>query len=309
MGLRRNGYFENCREMDSASGKSCYGHGVLPIANNGKQRKTTENNSTTESNQMKFTSNSSKRITGSLAVAALLCLPAVVPAATVNLAVNSSLSSLSLVSPSQVFGLAFGPQSGGSMTDFWSGTILANDLGAGQIAFTSGGSAISALLNPGGPYSTAPAPFPPGGDNYGVTASGTVGAYGFSTVNGAYRNLVLDINTSTATSGAAPGGGLTFTGGSLDWGAQTANAGATGGQTLMAGKSGLNGSPGLVSWDGTTLSLPVKFATTGANGLFEVWQGTIVATAVVPEPSTLALGALGMVGLIASRLNRSRRGV
>jgi hypothetical protein len=130
---------------------------------------------------------------------------------------------------------------------------------------------------------------------------------GNALVSGAYRNLTLDISGGTATHGATPAGmALVFTGGNLQWGALT-DSGPFGGDVIMTGKTGANSTLGLVSWDGNTLTLPVKFLTVGANGLNELWQGSLVAT--VPEPSTLALGVLGMAGLMVSRKRSQNRSV
>lgn len=248
-------------------------------------------------------------ITGSLAITALLCLPVSSPAVTTVLNVNSSLSTLTL--SGGVFGLTYTEQLAGSLVDLWSGQIT-GDLTGGTWTF-SGGSSLIALLNPvapSGTFSTAPIPrssyLPGGTDNYGGTATGIVGLYGLSTVNGAYRALTLDVTSGTTGNGLVPGGALAFTGGRLDWGAMTENYGPAGDSSDMTGKTGANTTASLVSWDDTTLTLPVAFQTTGANGLVENWTGTLVAT--VPEPSALVLGALGLVGFLAAR-NRRARGI
>jgi hypothetical protein len=121
-------------------------------------------------------------------------------------------------------------------------------------------------------------------------------------LNGAYRSLVLDLS-GTAANGSAPSGvNLTFTGGHLDWGAIISPSTPYGGTSSMIGVSGLDTSSSLVSFDGTTLSLPVQFHTLGSNR-YEDWSGTLVA--VIPEPSSIALALVGL-GLFAARA-RGRR--
>jgi len=169
----------------------------------------------------------------------------------------------------------------------------------------SGGSAITALLNPSAPFSTSPYPIVPAGsvDNYGVYASGLVSGYGSAVVNGAYRSLTLDLTGGSAANNSAPNAvNMLFTSGHLEWGA-VATIGSTGDSSSLVNVSGLDTSSALVSFDGTTLILPVTLHTTGANRV-EDWTGTIVAT-LVPEPSSMALTIAGL-GLLAWR-NRVRR--
>lgn len=223
---------------------------------------------------------------------------------TYNVVGGSSVLTLS----GQAFTLPYGGQGGNSsaLVDSWTGTIT-GDLTAGVLTL-SGGSSITAVLNPLSPFSTTP--FPPAGgtDNYGPFGQGFVTGYGIVTVNGAYRNLVLDITAGTVTSGAAPAGmTLAFTGGKLDWGATT-GLGPTGGTSSLVGVSGANTSALLASLDagtgyGSTLILPVTFHTTGSNRA-EDWTGTIVA--VIPEPSAIAMLAVGLVALLGRRSRKAR---
>jgi len=230
--------------------------------------------------------------------AGCLCLTSLGIAAPVTFYVDSSQSVLTL--SGVAFGLTGTEQVPGSLSDRWGGTITA-DLSGGVLTF-AGGSAITALLNPGGPFSTAPYDSPPGGDNYGVYANGLAPfPYGLVTVNGAYRFLTLDLG-GTATPGAAPTElTLTFTGGQVDWGAETA-AGPFGGTSSLVGVSGPDTSQLAVEFDGSTLTLPVMLHTTGSNRT-EDWLGTIVA--VVPEPSSLALAVVGL-GLVMAKRFRHR---
>ncbi|MCX6887786.1 MAG: PEP-CTERM sorting domain-containing protein [Verrucomicrobia bacterium] len=211
--------------------------------------------------------------------------------------INSGLSSLTL--GGAAFGLSYGAQSAGSTTAFFSGTINA-DVTGGVLNFT-GGSVITALANPGGPYSSTPAPYPTGGDNFGVKAGpGFVTGYGLVTVNGVYRSLTLDVTGSASDASAPSGLTFTFTGGRLDWGATT-GLGPAGGSGSLVSVSGLDTALSNFTFDGTTLTIPVQLHTTGSNR-YEDWAGTMVA--VIPEPSTLSLGLLGMGAGLAFRRNR-----
>lgn len=237
-------------------------------------------------------------------MAALLYLPVSTPAAPITLSVNSSLSSLTL--SGGVAGLGFVAAPAGSLVDFWGGTITA-DLTGGVITF-SGGSSINALLNP-----VAPLAPPIGGgitggvDNYGGFASGNVAALGgATTVNGAWRDLVLDITLGAVQNGVAPGTGVKFkylAGSKLEYYVTSPGLTGPGVSDLSTVAAASDTALGLVAWDGTTLNLPVKFTMTGGNGLIEVWQGNIVAT-VVPEPSSVALALVGL-GLFAARRART----
>ena len=235
-----------------------------------------------------------------VAIGAGVYFPATSQAAPVVYTIDSTQSSITL--SGNAFFLPYQAQQPGSLTDFWGGTIAA-DLTGNTLTF-SGGSNIVANLHPLSPFSTVPYPSVPAGDNYGVYGAGTIPLpYGNVVVNGAYRSLSLDILTGTATDTLAPSSmSLQFTGSSkLEWGATT-DAGPTGGVSSLAGVSGTNSTPSLVSLTPTTLTLPVKFQTPGSNRL-EVWQGTIVAT-LVPEPSSVVLGGLCGIGLLVRMRRR-----
>jgi hypothetical protein len=250
---------------------------------------------------MKITPNSIKLTAGSLAVATLLCLPVSTPAATpVTLTVNSSRSSITLAG--NAFTLNYSQQSAGSLLDAFSGTITANEVG-GVLSF-SGGSSIVGLVNPAGPFSTSPYPGGPYAGNYGMTSGPSfVPPYGIVTVNGTYTGLTLDLTAGSVQNGSASSGLIaTWTAGNLLWGAATSAYGPQGGSSSLVGVTGPDTSASLVSWDGTTLTLPVTFHTTGSNR-YEDWSGTLVATVVVPEPTSLGLALLGL-GLLAAKKGR-----
>jgi hypothetical protein len=248
-----------------------------------------------------------KLITASLAVTSLLCLPATTHAEGYMFHLNSSQSYLD--ASGNAFGLNFGPQAAGSMRSYFSGT-LAVDLTAGVFTFT-GGSSMVGLINPAGPFSSVPYPGGPWPGNYGVTAGPTfIPGYNFVLINGVYTGMTLDLTTGTAQNGVALTGVTDkWTAGTLLWGAANAIVPAGpytpigGGASGMAGVFGANTSAALASFDGYTLTLPITFHTTGSNR-YEDWTGQIVA--VIPEPSTLVLAGLGLLGLVGLQSRRSR---
>lgn len=234
---------------------------------------------------------------GIAAVTLGLALPAL--AVPVTYYVDSSQSSLTL--SGQAFGLPFAAQAPGSLVDAFTGTIT-GDLNGGVLTF-SGGSSIVALLNPAGPFTTAPNVLD-GPGNYGVTANGFITGYGLATINGVYRNLVFDITAGTAQNGMAPSGQmLTLTSGDLDYGIFLNNQPFQAASSSLIGKGGANTSADLVALTPTTLVLPVKISTGVYSNRQEDYLGVIVA--VIPEPGVVSLGLLGMLAAWIARARRS----
>jgi hypothetical protein len=238
------------------------------------------------------------RITaGMSAVCLSVAIPQVAQAASVSYTIDPSQSVLNL--SGTYSGFAFVPQSPGSMMDGYGGTINA-DLSGGVVTFL-GGSSITALLHP------AAATFQPigfGVGNYGV-AIPSIAEFG------AYRNLVLDILSGSFSSGGSPTIQLAFTSGGLDYDGPQTGAGTVPLTGLMGPDT--SALPAMLSTIGgiETLSIPVSFSFSGANGLLQSLDGTIVAFRPVPEPSPLALGLAGGVvlfGISAFRRGSRRRG-
>lgn len=239
----------------------------------------------------------------SLGALVLAMLSSTSHAALVNLTIDSSASSITM--GGVAFTLNYTQQNAGSLTANYGGTISA-DLTAGVFTFNAlGGSSITAITNPSGPYSTLPNPAGPLAGNYGVTASGFVPVFPFgnSTINGVYRDLILDFLGGTATNGSPLSVGTTirFTQGGLVAGAAT-QGGNFNLTSNLAGVSGTNSSLSNVTWDGTTLTIPMQFSTTGSNRQ-ENWNGVIVAK--VPEPSSAMLVVVASIAGTAMR-RRSR---
>ncbi|MCA9191791.1 MAG: hypothetical protein KDB03_08515 [Planctomycetales bacterium] len=237
---------------------------------------------------------------------ALLHQSSNVHAALVSLNVNSAASSITL--SGEVGGAApgggvpYAQQTAGSLVTNWGGTIQA-DLTGGVFTFAPGGSSITAQINPNGPFTTAPNPIGTEAGNYGVTATGPIQVAGGAvlTINGVYKDLVLDIISGTAQNGVAlTGATMNFSAGALDFGV---SALAPSGTSSLVGINGLNTSASFVTWDGTTLTIPVTFQTTGGSGRIENWNGTIVAA--VPEPSSI--GIISILGLVVTGYRARRK--
>ena len=253
----------------------------------------------------------STRWTAIVALASVL-VSANVNAAIVILNVNTAFSSITLGGqvggndgPPPTNGAVYAAQSPGSLVTSLGGTITA-DLTAGVFTFTPG-SAVS--FNNSGTYTSAPNVIGSEAGNYGIVANGPVPLAGGATllVNGVYKNLVLDIIAGTTQNGATLANAtMNFSAGALDFGITPAVAAP--GTASLVGSNGLNTSASLVSWNGTTLTIPVAFQTTGGTGRVENWSGTIVASiTAVPEPSSIALMSLvGFVGLSFASI-RGRR--
>jgi hypothetical protein len=261
-------------------------------------------------------------IASSLAVAAMLWLPA--SARGITYTIDPSQSFLTL--NGLAFGLTYVDQGSGSRFDNWSGAIQGNlDITGTQLTFT-GGSVLTAGLNsyspilpniypiiqsapPAGDGVTVEATAPFGINNYGVHASGLVTGFGFCVVDGAYQGLVWDIPTGTAVHGSASTANLQFTAGEIHYtGSAAGGTIRLGDVSSLAGINGNNASASTVSLSTvggiSTLILPLQFQTSGDNR-GELWVGQLVATAVIPEPSSIALVLVGL-GLSAVRV-RARR--
>lgn len=233
-------------------------------------------------------------------VAALVSLAPASRAGTMTLTVDSSESSLTL--SGMAFGLPFTAQTSGSMVDAVSGTLQAN-LSGGVLTF-SGGSAITLMANPAGPFSTAPNPIGSEAGNFGVSANGFITGYGAASVNGVYRGMTFDITAGTAQNGVAPTGEtFTLTAGTLDYGITLNGLGQSLSASLV-GVGGQNTATTVASFDGSVLTLPVQIDTGAYANREEEYVGTLVAT-VVPEPSAPALAGMGVVGFALWRFRRS----
>jgi hypothetical protein len=197
---------------------------------------------------------------------------------------------------STILGVNVLPQSAGADTDALSGTINANE--AGGVLTFSGTSSIALAANSAGPFLPAANP---GTDNLGIVAPGTAAG----TIDVALRNWSLTVQAGTATNGQLPSAGSLILATTVGYQQNSAS-----GQATLVGQSGPDVATTPVSLTTSagveTLILPViRLPAPGTPGQIYI-SGTIVATRTVPEPSSVALGAMAIAGMAAARLSRKR---
>jgi hypothetical protein len=197
-----------------------------------------------------------------------------------------------IANPASFFG--FFPVGPGSMEAAFGGTIVADRDGSSLTV--SGGSSITALANPGGPF----LPAGPGNvDVFGMVTNSFNG-----TANNRMYDVVLDLVSGSLSHGSAFSGNVAFIGG--------------GGifpffrpdplPLVYFPVSNFSASAISLTSDGTveTLTIPIDtnlFATSDDRSyVLTRLTGTLVATSVVPAPAATAL--LGMAGLVMSRRRR-----
>lgn len=271
-----------------------------------------------------------------VAVAALFLSATSVRGAIVNLAIDPTQSSLSI--SGSVAGGPFGAakaylqQGAGSLTTTYSGAVDI-DLALGTIQLLPTSQIIAANS---GNWRPAPGPGPGNPDPVGgYNSAGTTPAnYGVQIPSGAtqssFTGLVFSFGVppQPAIPGGVPSTPMPLIGNNFNLTGQ--------GMSFIAGRrlivfangpplgvndnSGVAGFPTLFgtngadigSWDGTTLIIPVHSTLTyvidEALGISDTIQftGQIVAT-LVPEPSSVIMAGLGVVGLVAAGYRARKR--
>jgi hypothetical protein len=263
-------------------------------------------------------------ILAAAAVAAFGLVASSAQAAVVNLVIDPSASSLALSGEIDAPSIgqahkAFLPQGVGALTTTYSGSINI-DLQPGTIQMLPGSSIVAA---DSGIWAPAPGPGGPNDDPVGSFggAGSTSANYGVMIpsfgVQQNYMGLVFDfgvpaqpaIPTGIPSAPVALSGGGTFnlTGQGMAFTAGRQlfvsplgndNSSAAGFPTLF----GTNGS-GVGSWDGTTLVIPVFSTLTYQINASPAINTTVqfsgfITARVVPEPSTILMAGMGVVGLV-----------
>jgi hypothetical protein len=217
-------------------------------------------------------------------LAVCLALTSASRAATVTYTIISDLSFLTMTG--EVIGTPVTPQAPGADIAYYQGTIT-GDLTAGVLTF-SGGSIIDALANPAGPFQLNTVGVE---DNYGVAAGA---------IPVAFRDIAMDITTGTLQDGLAPAGmdlPVSFvinsplsSGASAD---NTPNTTAVAASLVTAGNI-------------ETLTIPILRNSGEGGALHIILDGQLVASRVVPEPSSVALLGLGSVVSLGLAWRRRR---
>lgn len=204
---------------------------------------------------------------------------------TAGTTLSSSLGSLPLT-----------PQSAGSETTSFSGTIDA-DVTPTDITFNS--AIADAIVS--GVYSPAPG----GGTAPGVPGTPADGDYAFLGLSGGILAAIRDLNLSFSSGAIALAGGsfdatsvsVSPTAGSFDLNAAPIPSITPGSASSSAfGGTSVNGASGgtlVLSGSTLTLTLPIDIVTNPDSSTAVDLNGVIVATAIIPEPASVALMGLG----------------
>jgi hypothetical protein len=258
-----------------------------------------------------------------IAVAALVVSATSAQAAVVNLVVDQSQSTLTMggfinagaINPN-FSNLPFTPQAAGSNTTSWGGTINIDDLGA-TLQLLPGSNVVANVNGVWGPAPTANGNYGLAIPGIGLTARFQDMTFDFG-IPGPDPAVIFPVVPVVSTpmpvvagSFNLSGQGAGLTGISALW---LVSGLGSGGGTIDDSPIISFGSTGadIGTWDGTTLTLPVHSTTTTVIQASPLVLQTITMTGqivarVVPEPSSVIMAGLGVVGLIATGYRARKR--